>query len=99
MTYVGRKEYDIHMPESTRDDAALIARDPSEVVKLCWSLENEVRLLRDSVPDGKRNHKRPDLIPERHYAIALADLESARLRILEAARVEDKIGRSNGNGP
>lgn len=73
-------------------------RDAEDITRLCRALEREVRLRRDQTakdlgqkPGQKKNAllgERADLNPVRHYAIAMTDLESARLRIAEAGRLE-----------
>jgi hypothetical protein len=70
-------------------------RSAADLVRLIEAAEAAVRLRRDVVGDvaPARRHaakrERADLNPVRHYAIALTDLESARLRIQEAGRLED----------
>lgn len=61
-------------------------------------LEEDVRARQHAMGHQDQRLKRSgrtDLMPGRHYAIALTALEEARLRIGEAARLERLHGRDD----
>jgi hypothetical protein len=68
---------------------------PAVVIADILASEADVRSLQQAIGRGvERRLKetgRTDLMPGRHYAIALTALEEARLRVQEAARLTARI--------
>lgn len=77
-------------PRPSEDDVLTVR----ELLDDCLALESDVRARQQALPSEDRFKRsgRTDLMAGRHYAIALTDLESARLRIAEAGRLEDEAG-------
>jgi hypothetical protein len=69
------------------DDVVSVAQLVADII----GLEGDIRARQRALGHVDARHKRTgrtDLMPGRHYAIALTALEEARLRIQEAARLE-----------
>lgn len=66
---------------------------PEELQRDLLDFEADVRARQQSISHLDAQFKsdgRTDLMPGRHYAIALTALEEARLRIGEAGRLEEE---------
>jgi hypothetical protein len=75
--------------EPTGGDATV--ETVEQLVADLLGLEDDVRARQHSVShlDGRwKRSGRTDLMPGRHYAIALTAMEEARLRLQEAGRLE-----------